>query len=47
MTGTKITWDRARDNLSATDSHMTYRGTNAPAGVTSTNAAPEPKPTTP
>ena len=48
MTGTKITWDRARDNISATDSHMSYRpSTNAPPGEVSTNAAPEPKPTSP
>ena len=48
MTGTKITWDRARDNISATDSHMSYRpSTNAPANVVSTNATPEPKPATP
>lgn len=48
MTGTKITWDRARDNISATDSHMSYRpSTNAPPGEVSTNATSEPKPTTP
>ena len=48
MTGTKITWDRARDNISATDSHMSYRpSTNTPPAEVSTNAAPEPKPSTP
>ena len=47
MSGTKITWDRARDSLSADDSHMTYRGTNGPSMFNSTNAVPEPKPKTP
>lgn len=48
MTGTKITWDRVRDTLSAENSSMVYRGTNAPAMFNSTtNAVPEPKPTKP
>ena len=51
MTGTKITWDRGKDNLSATDSHMTYRPSAAPstnsAPASETNAVPAPKPATP
>lgn len=47
LTGTKITWDRAKDTVSADNQHMTFRGTNAPSALISTNAAPEPKRTTP
>lgn len=47
LTGTKITWDRAKDTVTADNQHMTFRGTNAPAGLISTNATPEPKATTP
>lgn len=54
MTGTKITWDRGRDNLSAENSHMIYKpaATNAAPTDVSTNAAPatnapEAKSTTP
>lgn len=53
MTGTKITWDRGRDNIFAENQHMIYKSqTNAAPGEISTNAvstngAPETKPTTP
>lgn len=47
LTGTKITWDRLKDTVTADNQHMTFRGTNVPAGLISTNATPEPKATTP
>jgi len=47
LTGTKITWDRARDTLSADNQHMIYRGTNAPANIVPTSTAPDVKTNTP
>jgi len=43
LTGTKITWNRALDTVTADNQKMTYRGTNAPTKLVSTNAVSAPK----
>ena len=55
MTGTKITWDRAKDNISGENTHMKVRqpetappgSTNSAPAAAETNATSEPKPATP
>ena len=48
MTGTRIIWDRAKDSISAENQHMKVRQPESPSILpAATNAAPEPKPTTP